>query len=129
LERRVETLEAELAALKERYETGLVTHLLNTGHITEARQLVSLLLKVSPTPKLEQWARVLAPPTVREESVASGGSIARNNAWLREHARDYVGKWVALRDGVLVGEDADRVALHRRLEQSGQLEGVFFARL
>ena len=126
------TLEAENAALKEQLEkaaTAPVLELLNAGRVTEARQLLSLLLKASPSPKLEKWARILAPPVARPEGPATGSSIARNNAWLREHAREYSGKWVGLREGVLVGEDTSRVALHRRLEQTGQLEGVFFARL
>jgi hypothetical protein len=131
-EQRIVALETENASLKEQLEratTAPVLNLLSAGRVSEARQLVNLLLKASPSPKLEQWARVLMPPVVRAEPSATGGAIARNNAWLREHAREYVGKWVALRDGVLVGEDPNRVALHRRLQQAGQLDGVFFARL
>lgn len=132
LARRVTHLETELALLKERLrqsEAAPLVQLVEAGRVTEARQLVSLLQKASPSPGLEQWARVLAPPEVSAAPAATGSAMARDNAWLRANARDYAGQWVALRDGVLVGADASRVALHRRLEQAGELEGVAFARV
>jgi len=126
------TLEAENASLKQQLDkttTAPVLALLNAGRVIEARQLVSLLLKASPSPKLEKWARLLAPPVVRPGGPATGTGIASTHAWLRQHAGEYAGKWVALRDGVLLGADESRVALHRRLEQDGNLEGALFARL
>jgi hypothetical protein len=132
LAQRVAVLETELSQLKERLqqaETAPLIQLVEAGRITEARQLVSLLLKASPSPRLEQWARVLAPPEASVAPAATGGTLARDNAWLRANAKDYAGRWVALRDGVLVDADASRVALHRRLEQTGELEGIAFARL
>jgi hypothetical protein len=132
LARRVVLLEAEVAQLKERLqqsEAAPLVRLIEAGRVTEARQLVSLLLKASPSPRLEQWARVLAPPEVSVAPAATGSSMARDNAWLRANARDYAGQWVALRDGVLVDADRSRMALHRRLEQAGALDGVAFAHL
>lgn len=132
LEQRLVALKTENASLKEQLEratTAPVLELLKAGRVTEARQLVSLLLKASPSPQLEQWARVIAPPIVRSGGPAAGSGIEGTYAWLRQHAGEYAGKWVALREGVLLGADVSRVALHRRLEQSGELEGALFARL
>jgi hypothetical protein len=48
---------------------------------------------------------------------------------LRAHSGEYAGQWVALRNGTLVGADVSRVALHRRLEQDGELAGITLVRL
>jgi hypothetical protein len=106
-----------------------VRSLVAANRIEEARRLVQQLVERSPTPRLERWARVLAEPVVRVGSSATGLPFGRNEAWLRKNAEAYAGKWVALRDGVLVGADEDRVALHRRLERCGDLEATLFARL
>lgn len=139
LESRIAALEgenasiwAELAALKERLEqgvTGPVALLVHSGRITEARQLVGLLVQTTPTPSLARWSQVLAPPVVHSESQATGSPLARNTEWLRQNAEAHVGKWVVLRDGALVDEDVSRVTLQRRLERTGNLQGVTFVRL
>lgn len=132
LEGRVAALEKELAALKLRLErdvAGPVASLVEAGRITEARLLVGLLAQASPAPVLERWAQVLAPPVVQAEKQATGSPLARNAEWLRQNAEAHAGKWVALRDGTLVDEDPNRVALQRRLEQTNALEGVTFVRL
>jgi len=49
--------------------------------------------------------------------------------WLHENAHAYRGTWVALADGVLLGSDASRIALHRRLEQEGRLASATFVLL
>lgn len=77
----------------------------------------------------EQLTKVLAPPVVRTVEEKTPHSLTLNNAWLREHKQEHRGKWVALRDGVLLGADKSRVALHRQLEQRGELAGSAFARL
>lgn len=106
-----------------------VRSLVAANRVEEARRLVQQLMGASPTPRLERWARVLAEPVVRVGSSATGLPFERNEAWLRRNAGAYAGKWVALRDGVLIGADEDRLALHRRLERSGDLDATLFARL
>jgi hypothetical protein len=103
--------------------------LVEADRVEAARRLVEQFMRTSPTARIQHWAHVLAPPVVRVAKEATGHSVARNNAWLREHSREYAGKWVALRNGVLLGADEDRIALHRRLEQRGELEGSAFAYL
>jgi hypothetical protein len=103
--------------------------LLEADRITEARQLVELLLKASPSLQLEQWAQMLAPPVAHsgEQETGTGSSSARQ--WLRQHAKEYAGQWVALREGALLGANTSRVALHQSLQRSGALEGALFVRL
>jgi Arc/MetJ-type ribon-helix-helix transcriptional regulator len=57
---------------------------------------------------LQRYARVLAPPTARVLPASPGSrtSVKANGAWLQTHRTAYYGRWVALRDGVLV-RDAD----------------------
>jgi hypothetical protein len=103
--------------------------LVEAGRIAEARQLVGLLAQASPGPSVERWSQVLAPPVVRSENQATGSPFARNAEWLRQNSEAHAGKWVALRDGTLIDEDASRVTLQRRLERASALEGVTFVRL
>jgi hypothetical protein len=134
LEKENAAIKAELAMLKQRLDrtaAGPVASLVETGRITEARQLVGLLAQAqaSPSPTLERWSQVLAPPVIHAENQATGSPFARNAEWLRQNSEAHAGRWVALRDGTLVDEDPSRVALQRRLEQANALEGVTFVRL
>lgn len=106
-----------------------VRSLFEEGREEEARRLVEQLVQESPTPRLEKWAWALARPAILMGEGMTGESYKRNNAWMRQNFRQYTGKWVALREGVLLDVDEDRLALHERLEQRGDLQGVLFAHL
>jgi hypothetical protein len=41
--------------------------------------------------------------------------VSKNMKWLREHRAEYRGKWVALRDGVLLDADESIVRLATRV--------------
>jgi Arc/MetJ-type ribon-helix-helix transcriptional regulator len=82
---------------------------LETGEAGRARQLaVEGAHRYPGHAELQRYARVLAPPTTRvvPASPASRASVKANGAWLHTHRTAYRGRWVALRDGVLV-RDAD----------------------
>jgi Arc/MetJ-type ribon-helix-helix transcriptional regulator len=82
---------------------------LETGEAGRARQLALEGTQRYPAhAELHQYARVLAPPATRvvPASPASRASVKANGAWLHAHRTAYHGRWVALRDGVLV-RDAD----------------------
>ena len=82
---------------------------LETGEAGRARQLALEGAHRYPAhAELHRYARVLAPPTTRvvPASPASRASVKANGAWLQTHRTAYYGRWVALRDGVLV-RDAD----------------------
>jgi len=132
LEKENAAIKAKLAILEQRLERDVaspVVSLVEAGRITEARQLVGLLAQASPAPSLERWSEALAQPVVHSEPRATGSSFVRNAEWLRQNSEAYAGKWVALREGMLVDEDPSRVALQRRLEQANSLEGITFVRL
>jgi hypothetical protein len=52
--------------------------------------------------ELQKMARVLAPPRVATADLPPDKSVRENQTWLREHADEYRGQWVALRGGDLL---------------------------
>jgi len=54
-------------------------------------------------PELQKAARVLAPPKVIRSDLPPTPSVKANREWLKENAKNYRGRWVALRNGELVG--------------------------
>ncbi|MFQ5595210.1 MAG: DUF5678 domain-containing protein [Anaerolineae bacterium] len=73
-----------------------------------ARNLASRGANMYPDhQELQKMAVVLGPPRVVRE-IPSDPSVRANQAWLRDHADEYRGQWVAIRDGELlaVGETA-----------------------
>ncbi|HSN97566.1 MAG TPA: hypothetical protein VLS89_04675 [Candidatus Nanopelagicales bacterium] len=103
--------------------------LVQSGNVRGARQLLARFGIAEDHPRLGRWARALKPPVVRLGAPGSTPSLEKDAAWLREHAREYFGQWVALREGKFLGSHPDHVALHRDLELRGELEGAVFIRL
>ena len=54
-------------------------------------------------PGLTRYASVLAPPRILRDDAPADPSIANNEAWLRKHAHEFRGRWVAVKDGELLG--------------------------
>lgn len=52
--------------------------------------------------ELQKYARVLAPPKVTQVGQLQTPSIRASRKWLRTHGQDYIGQWVAVRDGQLL---------------------------
>ena len=114
----IERIEAELRGL------------MQAGDVGGARRLLARLCPGEQAhPRLARWARALRPPEVRIGAPGSTVTLERNAAWLREHAATYFGQWVALRDGELIGNHRDHVALHREIERRGELQGLLFVRI
>lgn len=53
--------------------------------------------------RVQRAARVLAPPVVRSVHPPRARGLDVSMAWLSEHAHQYRGKWVAVREGQLLG--------------------------
>jgi hypothetical protein len=53
--------------------------------------------------RIQRAARVLAPPTVRTTHLPPAREMKASRRWLREHASEYRGQWVAVLDGRLMG--------------------------
>jgi hypothetical protein len=53
--------------------------------------------------RVQRAARVLAPPVVRSVHPPRARGLGISMAWLSEHADEYRGRWVAVREGQLLG--------------------------
>ena len=53
--------------------------------------------------RAQSVARVLAPPTFSEAETSIPQRLVESRQWLRENAHRFRGKWVAVRDGRLLG--------------------------
>lgn len=91
------------------------------GRIETARTVAQELAARWPdSPRVQHWARVLAPPTA---SRAPGpdprtGPFERERAWLKEHAREYPGCWLAVYGDRLIVADPDLNVVLATAEQS-----------
>lgn len=95
--------EAELDAVLERLRAFLAE-----GDVEAARCLVEeLKCRWPDSQTVRYWARVLAPPVVTVEPGERGRSLDRERAWLREHADEYPGCWLAIYGDRLVAADRD----------------------
>lgn len=66
--------------------------------------------------ELQKLARILAPARVMTIDLPPDKSVRENQIWLREHADEYKGQWVALRDGDLLGAAPTADEVWERLE-------------
>jgi hypothetical protein len=67
--------------------------------------------------RVQYWARVLAPPVARRVPGKTGRSLAREDAWLREHRREHPGCWLAVLEDRLLDADPDLGTLLSRLRE------------
>jgi len=105
-----------------------ISALLEAGCVPEARRIVS---KIQPgiSEELDHWKKVLAEPVARLAGPGSGGDMRKDILWIEKNAHKYRGKWVALRNGVLLGKHESRVELRKILRQSGMLSKSAFLKL
>jgi hypothetical protein len=82
--------------------------MLERGDAEGARTWVKNLQQQWPDNELvRHYAQVLAPPIVSVRHGHRGDSRQRERAWLREHAREYSGQWLAVLADQLVAADPD----------------------
>jgi hypothetical protein len=104
--------------------------LLEEGEEEGARQLVDRLLEQWPdSPRLQHLARVLAPPTVRVRTDLKPVDRSRERAWLRAHAHEYPGCWIAVLGDQLVAADRELDVVLRKMKESPALHAaiLYFA--
>lgn len=84
------------------------------AHLT-ARRLAQIGGRLHPQdPELQKMTRVLAPPVVSQSEGLSSEALRRNQEWLHGHRHEHSGRWVALRDGELLGTaDSPRDLIER----------------
>ena len=95
-------------ALALRQDLLALRDLLAREDVEGARVLAGQLASKWPAEeRVQHYARVLAPPAAR---LAPGGPdrpLDLEYAWLRAHARDYPGCWIAVFEDQLVAADPD----------------------
>jgi hypothetical protein len=80
--------------------------LLSEGAVEEARSLIREMADRWPdSPRVQHYARVLAPPVVRVRPGRSGRGRSRELGWLREHGHEYPDQWLALLGDQLIAAD------------------------
>lgn len=81
---------------------AIIRDLLRQERISAAREVLAVLsADLLEDPALQALRRALAPPLVRASS-RLGVDRSREFAWLREHAHEYRGQWVAINESGLV---------------------------
>jgi hypothetical protein len=103
--------------------------LITMNRVADARALLAAVpddLRTSP--ELQAWTRVLAEPTFRT-SPASGNDFDATLEWLRQHAAEYAGRWVAVRSGKLLGSTESFRELIEIVDGAGGRKGVLVHKL
>ncbi|MBM3135155.1 MAG: hypothetical protein FJZ89_07710 [Chloroflexi bacterium] len=75
----------------------------------------------SEHPELQKMAHILAPPRVVKADLPPVPSVRANQDWLRTHAGEYKGQWVALQNGVLLVAAATASELKIHLENKDHI--------
>ncbi len=75
---------------------------------------------------LQKYARILAPPKVIQSNGPAHPSIRLNRNWLKVHQQEYRGRWIALRDGTLIGV---ATSFDELAEQVGKTEGILLTKI
>jgi hypothetical protein len=88
------------------FHEGVRLALMAGAHLL-ARSLASKGAALYPQdPELQKMARILGPPRVLSTDIAASSSPGAARAWLRDHADEYAGRWVALQEGTLLAAAA-----------------------
>jgi hypothetical protein len=116
----------EEAALKDAaaYVAAIRAAFLEEAHL-RARELATEGHRRFPDdPELARYARVLAPPQVLRADLPPDPSGTLDILWLRAHADEYHGEWIALKDGQLV---AHAPTVRELKAQVPSFDGLFLA--
>ena len=79
--------------------------------------------------RLQNLARILAPPKVLRRNVPPKPGLGETMAWLKENAADYRGEWVAIKDGNLMGHAPTRQALSEQIEVLDEQADVLITKI
>jgi hypothetical protein len=100
--------------IEDSLEEGIasVHALLDQGDIENARRLLARLQERWPdADQARRLAHAIAPPTAAVRPGRRARSRIREYAWLREHAHEYPGHWLAIYEDQLVAADPDLQAV------------------
>jgi hypothetical protein len=110
-----QTTEApSLDALLEQLKSSLTE-----GDVEEARSLAREMARRWPDEdRVRHWARVLDPPKVTVVPGEPRRNLDRERAWLRDHAGEYPGCWLAVNGDELVTADRDLAAVLKTVRET-----------
>ncbi len=105
-----------------------IKKLIENSRVQEARKIVSAI-RPGVSAKLDYWKKVLTEPVAKVGGPGTGGDMRKDILWFEKNADNYKGKWVALKNGVLLGSHKSRAELRQNLKQSGKLARSLFIRI
>ncbi len=109
--------------------TAAINRALSTEAVRLARALVEQGLAQYPdNEQLHKYQRGIAPPKVTNRT-PSTSNHARTMHWLSQHSHEYVGQWIAVQDGQLLGTGDTRQALAGQLGTLADQEDVMMVRV
>ena len=86
--------------------------LVEDSRVEEARALAPVLAARWPESQaVQHMARVLEPPKAAPTGRKSGRPLDREREWLRSHAQEYPGCWLAVYEDRLIAADPDRLTV------------------
>lgn len=93
--------------------------LLEQDAVEEARLMIQELQSRWPeSERVRHWAEVLAPPLVSVSQTGQARPLHRERAWLRDHAGEYPGCWLAVFEDQLIVADPDLRTVLARTRQA-----------
>lgn len=99
-------------------ELAEVHSLLTENRVEQARALTrDLAARFPESEAAQRYARVLAPPVARSVPGIKAQPRDQERAWLREHAREYPGCWLAVLGDRLLAADPDAQVVLLRLRE------------
>lgn len=111
------------AVVSEPRPAEVLRSLVEAGQIELARQVVVELARLHPDDgDLQHWKRVLAPPLVSYVSLPPAPSREADFEWLRGHAGEHEGEWVALAQGNLLAASPDLAAVLQAVREGDPSE-------
>lgn len=100
---------------------------LSAGAHLQARRIATQGSQLYPEhPELRKMARILGAPRIVRTDVPPDPSVQANHRWLRSHAEEYQGLWVALRSGIPLAIAATAEELRSHLDDT---DGVLITRV
>lgn len=121
-------IESPAVELQEQMTIDLerLVNLIEQSQIDEARDLVRRLVDKWPDfPPIQHLHHVLQPPEVTSTCTPSRPTLEHEWAWLRDHAREYPGCWLAVHDDRLLAASPDREHVLAAAREALGTDGAF----
>jgi hypothetical protein len=115
-------------------------------HPSDLRQAIDLALSMEMVPlarqlaqhgrrlfshddSLRQVSTVLAPPIILGTRMGQARQLEASQRWLKEHASQFPGQWIAVRRGVLLGAAATLKELYEQIGTDGRTTTTLIVRV